>query len=66
LPVLTRTSLYEEITGFIALGSLIVIALLGAWLWIESALLKRRMPKVVHTTHALLTIVFFVVLLLHI
>lgn len=66
LPVLTDVSLYEEITGFLALGSLTVIALLGTWLWIELSLLKRRMPKGVHTTHALLTIVFFVALLLHI
>ncbi|HEX7733607.1 MAG TPA: hypothetical protein VF458_02045 [Ktedonobacteraceae bacterium] len=65
MPVLTRISLYEEITGFIALGTLALMALLGAWLWIMS-LCKQRMPRIVHTIHALLTIVFFIALLLHI
>lgn len=65
LPALTRISLYEEITGFIALGALGLMVLLGAWLWIMS-LRKKRMPQMLHTTHALLTIVFFGALLLHI
>lgn len=66
LPVLVRISLYEEITGFVAIGILTLIALLGLWLWIETSLRKRRMPHIVHTIHAALTIAFFVVLFLHI
>ncbi len=65
-PILARASFYEEVTGFIAIGILALIALLGAWLWIESALRKKRMPKAVQTLHSLLTIAFFVALFLHI
>jgi hypothetical protein len=65
-PILERISFFEEVTGFVAIGILALIALLGAWLWIETALRKRRMPKTVHTIHAALTIAFFVVLFLHI
>jgi hypothetical protein len=65
-PILARVSFYEEITGFIAIGVLALIALLGAWMWIESSLRKKRMPKTVQTIHSLLTIALFVVLFLHI
>jgi hypothetical protein len=65
-PILARISFYEEVTGFVAIGILALMALLGLWLWIESTLRKRRMPKTVHTIHAALTIAFFVVLFLHI
>lgn len=65
-PIMARISLYEEITGFIAIGILVLIALLGVWLWIESALRKRRMPRAVHTIHSTLTIAFFIMLFLHI
>lgn len=66
LPVLEHIGLYEEVTGFIAIGILALIALLGLWLWIEGTLRKRRMPRLVHTIHSALTIAFFVVLFLHI
>ncbi|HVU68611.1 MAG TPA: hypothetical protein VHD63_15860 [Ktedonobacteraceae bacterium] len=66
LPDLRRISLYEEITGFIAIGILALMVLLGLWLWIEATLRRRRMPRPVHTIHAVLTIAFFVVLFLHI
>ena len=66
VPLLARINRYEEITGFIAIGILALLALLGVWLWIESALLKRRMPRIVHTVHASLTIAFFIILFLHI
>jgi hypothetical protein len=65
-PVLARMSFYEEVTGFLAIGILALIALLGLWLWIETVLRKRRMSRAVHTIHASLTIAFFVVLFLHI
>lgn len=65
-PILERTSFYEEVTGFIAIGILALIALLGAWLWIETSIRRRRMPRVMHTIHAALSIAFFVVLFLHI
>lgn len=64
-PILSRISIYEEITGFIAIGILALMVLLGLWLWIETAWRKRRMPKAVHTVHSALTIAFFVVLFLH-
>jgi hypothetical protein len=66
LPALKHISLYEEVTGFIAVGILALMVVLGLWLWIESTLRRRRMPRLVHTVHSILTIAFFVVLFLHI
>lgn len=66
VPTLARLNLYEEITGFIAIGLLGMIILLGLWLWIETALRRRRMPASMRTIHATLSIAFFVVLFLHI
>jgi hypothetical protein len=66
LPILSHISIYEEITGFAAIGILALMVLLGLWLWIETALRKQRMPKVVHTVHSALTIAFFILLFLHI
>lgn len=66
VPTLSRISLYEEITGFLAIGILGLIVLLGFWLWIETSLRRRRMPASVHTIHAALSIAFFLVLFLHI
>ena len=66
LPRLVQISLYEEITGFIAIGILALITLLGVWLWIESSLRKKRMPQAIHTLHSSLAIAFFIVLFLHI
>ncbi len=65
-PILSTISVYEEVTGFIAIGILALSVILGMWLWIESSWRKRRMPKAVHTLHAALTIAFFLVLFLHI
>lgn len=64
-PILSRISIYEEITGFIAIGILALMVLLGLWLWIETTLRRRRMPKAIHTLHSVLTIAFFVALFLH-
>ena len=63
-PILERYSLYEEVTGFIAIGILALIALLGAWLWVIS-LRKRPVPKPVQTIHTVLSIAFFLALFLH-
>lgn len=64
-PILERISVYEEVTGLLAMGILALMVLLGARLWIETTL-RRRMPKAVHTIHSALTIAFFAVLFLHI
>jgi hypothetical protein len=65
-PILSRMSGYEEVTGFIAIGILALLVILGVWLWIESSWRKQRTPKVVHTLHSALTIAFFIALFLHI
>jgi hypothetical protein len=65
-PSLSSMSGYEEITGFIAIGILALLVILGVWLWVESSWCKRRTSKAVHTLHSALTIAFFVVLFLHI
>lgn len=65
-PILERISFYEEVTGFIAIGILALIVLLGVWLWIETTLRRRRMPRVAYTIHSALTIAFFAVLFLHV
>lgn len=65
-PIFARFGLYETLTGFGAIGILALMALLGTWLWIQTSLRKQRMPRVIHTVHASLTIAFFVMLFLHI
>jgi hypothetical protein len=65
-PFLSRINVYEEVTGFIAIGILALSVILGIWLWIESSWRKRRMPKNMHTIHSALTIAFFIALFLHI
>ncbi len=64
-PILTQVRAYEVVTGFVALGILFVSVILGCWLWFL-ARMKRRTPKSVHSIHAALTMVFFIVLFLHI
>ncbi len=66
LPILASISSFEEITGFLAIGILALMVLLGLWLWFVSTVRKKRMPVIIHTIHSALTIAFFVVLLLHI
>lgn len=66
VPILARISLYEEITGFLAFGILVLIILLGLWLWIETAVRRRRVPTFVRTIHAALSVAFFLILFLHI
>lgn len=66
LPSLRVPGDYEAITGLIALSILGLSVILGVWLWIESSVRKRAMPKVLHSIHAALTIGFFIALFLHI
>lgn len=56
----------EIITGFIAIGILALMTILGSWVWIETSWRKRKMPTVVKNIHTWLTIAFFAVLLLHV
>ena len=65
LPVMFQFQQYKIVTGFIALGALALLVLLGMWIWLQTAIRKKRMPKVVQTIHSALTIVFLVVLVLH-
>lgn len=66
LPILTQTRGYEIITGFVAIGILAIIALLGAWMWIVTTLKKQRMPETIHAIHAALTVAFLLALAAHI
>jgi hypothetical protein len=65
LPVLKEVRQYDAITGFIALGILVFMVLLGMWMWFQVTVKKQPMPQRVHTIHAVLAIAFFVTLLLH-
>lgn len=65
-PVLAHTSVYEEITGFVALGILALMVLLGLCLWFVSTVRKQRIPGAVRGVHAALAIAFFLALFLHI
>ena len=65
LPFLARISVYEEVTGFLAMGILALVVVLGAWLWFVSTVRKKNMSRVIHTIHAGLTVAFFAVLFLH-
>lgn len=65
LPAIFQFQQYKIVTGFIALGALTLLVLLGMWIWLQTAIRKQRMPKVVQTIHSALTIIFLVVLVLH-
>jgi hypothetical protein len=65
-PALRRISVYEEITGFAAIGILALMVLLGLWLWFITAVRKQRIPRAVRAVHSALAIAFFLVLFLHI
>ena len=64
-PTLSNINTYEEITGFIAIGILALMVILGSWLWLQTSWRKQRMPKTIHTLHSALTIAFFLTLFLH-
>lgn len=66
LPILTRVSWYEVVTGFVALGILGLSVVLGVSMWVMVSVRKKPMPKIVHTVHAALTIAFFIALVLHV
>lgn len=65
IPVLANGG-YEIITGFVAIGILAIIAILGAWMWVVTTVKKQRMPRTIHTIHSALTIAFLVALAAHI
>src|SRR5439155_21699712 len=65
LPILSQVRQYEVITGFIALGILALSVLLGMWMWLHVTVRKQRMPQRVHAIHSILTIGFFVTLMVH-
>jgi hypothetical protein len=65
-PILSETSNYEVVTGFIAIGILALSVLLGVWIWFVTSVQKKRTPKLIHTTHSILTIAFLLSLAAHI
>ncbi|HTK12030.1 MAG TPA: hypothetical protein VL485_32965 [Ktedonobacteraceae bacterium] len=66
LPTLFHNQQYEIVTGFIAIGILALMAILGTWIWVDNSLRKHNTPKLLKTIHASLTLVFFLLLILHI
>ncbi|BCL77749.1 hypothetical protein ccbrp13_02140 [Ktedonobacteria bacterium brp13] len=66
LPILSEAKEYEIVTGFIAIGILALSVLLGVWIWFVTSVQKKRTPKLVHTTHSILTVVFLLSLAIHI
>jgi hypothetical protein len=65
LPILAQLRQHEVITGFIALGILVLSVLLGIWIWLNVTVRKQRMPQRVHTIHSALAIAFFATLMVH-
>lgn len=65
LPILAQSQQYEIISGFIALGILALIVLLGMWIWLQTTVRKQRTPRMVQTIHSVLAVAFLVVLLAH-
>lgn len=61
-----RLSLYEEISGFVALGLLTLMVLLGLWLWFVTTVRRQRLPQGVRVVHSALALAFFLALFLHI
>ena len=66
LPMLAEARGYEIVTGFIAMGILILSILLGIWIWFVTKIRKLRTPKLVHKTHSILTVAFLLALVAHI
>ncbi|HEY1351504.1 MAG TPA: hypothetical protein VGF67_17935 [Ktedonobacteraceae bacterium] len=66
VPTLARIAVYEEVTGWIALGILALMVLLGLWLWFVTAVRKQRLPRGVRVVHSALAMAFFLALFLHI
>ena len=65
LPVLSHSDTYEIITGFVAIGVLGLMVILGLWVWIAT-LKKNVPPRIIRNTHAALTIIFLGALMLHV
>jgi len=63
LPVISRVSQREVITGVIALGALAALCGLGEW--IELAVRRKRLAPNVRLIHSLLTLVFLVAFAFH-
>jgi hypothetical protein len=66
LPNIAEEHGYEIVTGFIAIGILVLSILLGLWIWFVRSIRKQRPPKMIQTIHSWLSIAFLVVVVLHI
>jgi hypothetical protein len=66
VPTLARIAVYEEITGWVAMGILALMVLLGLWLWFVTVVRKQRLPRGVRAVHSVLALAFFLTLFLHI
>jgi hypothetical protein len=64
LPILARVSLYEVVTGFIALALLALGAGLG-W-WIELVVRRKRASQRLRLLHFLVAIVFVLAFIMHV
>lgn len=65
LPQLANNETYEIVTGFVAIGTLGLMVILGLWVWLAT-LNKKATPKIIRTTHAALSIIFLGTLALHV
>lgn len=63
LPMLSRFTPYEIITGFIAMGVLVISVLLGYSIWLQTTVRKQRVLKRTYTIHSILAIAFFAILI---
>ena len=66
VPSLPDRGLYKVVTGFAALGMLVLVVALGLWIVIEKTLYRKQVPLVIQNAHTFLGIVFLVSLALHI
>ncbi len=66
LPSLLDRQLTKVVTGFAALGVLLLLVALGLWMVTHQRLYKRPIPLAIRRTHALLSILFLFSLALHI
>lgn len=62
MPLLSRLSVYAVISGFAALGVLLSSVLSGEWLWFQSSIKKRGVPRLMRTLHSTLSAAFLVIL----
>ncbi len=66
VPTLAERGLYKVVTGFVALGVLLLVVVLGFWITVRKTFYKKPIPLVLKNAHTFLGIAFMLSLALHV